>query len=264
MNKEVSEYEWRPSNPRGYAKWFFDQNPTFGHYAEIQKRTIFENTDSSLFNSYNEVPDELVRTPLQRAIQILKRHRDYRFIDNPRVKPISMIITTLSAHLYQGEQDVLSTLRNIVSALAEYSELVENRYAILEKRASELNLIRRKDNGEWYIPNPINPGENFADRWHEEENGEQHARAKAFFRWVRWAKEDLLDLIDQETRGIHVISNALKQCFGDRAVNEAMKKVGDNFQSTRSRDELKMAASTGILSTTGSVSVKDHTFYGEE
>jgi hypothetical protein len=36
-----------------------------------------------------------VKTPLQQAVQILKRHRDMMFADDPEHKPISVIITTL-------------------------------------------------------------------------------------------------------------------------------------------------------------------------
>ena len=265
---ENSDYEWRPSNPHGYVKWFFDKNTTFEVYSEIQKRYIQETAISMdsepLYESVDDVPDELVRTPLQRAIQILKRHRDYRFMDNPKIKPISIIITTLSAELYQGEQDVLSTLITIINSLYEYSELAVNQYAVLEKRASDLKLIRREDDGTWYIPNPVNRGENFADRWHEDYEGEEHARAKAFFTWVRWLKEDLLSILEKEKRGLHIISKDLKPFLGDRAVNEAMKKLGQKYKDNRERDELKMTASTGLIGLSGSVDVKDYTFYGEE
>ena len=40
--------------------------------------------------------EPFTRAPLQRAIQLLKRHRDVMFADNPEVEPISMILTNLS------------------------------------------------------------------------------------------------------------------------------------------------------------------------
>ena len=45
--------------------------------------------------------------------------------------------------------------------------------------------------GTWYIANPVNGKENFADRWHEDD----HARARAFFRWVDALREDLVDIL---------------------------------------------------------------------
>lgn len=40
------------------------------------------------------------KTPLQRAVQILKRHRDIMFAGDED-KPVSIIITTLAAKAYQ-------------------------------------------------------------------------------------------------------------------------------------------------------------------
>ena len=40
-----------------------------------------------------------------------------------------------------------------------------------------MGLIRRLPDGTWYVGNPVNPAENFADRWHED----GHVRARAFF-----------------------------------------------------------------------------------
>ena len=52
------------------------------------------------------------------------------------------------------------------------------------------SLITRTADGKWSILNPTNPGENFADRWHEDD----HARAKAFFQWVGWLRDDLINI----------------------------------------------------------------------
>ena len=48
-------------------------------------------------------------------------------------------------------------------------------------------LLKRKDNGEWEIQNPVDPDENFADKWHEN----NYEKANAFFQWVDWLKQDL-------------------------------------------------------------------------
>jgi hypothetical protein len=49
---------------------------------------------------------------------------------------------------------------------------------------------------EWHIPNPTNYGENFADKWHENENGVPHARPKRSF-GGGVAKEDFLNIAEQ-------------------------------------------------------------------
>ncbi len=195
-DERLPKYDWSSSNPLGYVRWFESKNTTFALLAPRQKQSILKSSVVSLnetprYKSFQEVPNELVRTPLQRTIQILKRHRDIRYKKNPAFKPISMIITTLCAQLYSGEDDLISALRNIVTKLGYYSALVENRYAPLHKSVAQLGFIQRTVDGKWYIPNPVNPEENFADRWHEEENGVEHARARAFFQWIDWVRQDI-------------------------------------------------------------------------
>ena len=41
---------------------------------------------------------------------ILKRHRDNWSKDNPDLKPISIILTTLAARAYNGETDIVAAL----------------------------------------------------------------------------------------------------------------------------------------------------------
>ncbi len=103
--------------------------------------------------------------------------------------PISMIVTTHAAYLYHGEPEIYSALTEIVTQLHAHAVLVED--TLPERRITNLKLIQRKPDGKWYIGNPVNPEENFADRWHED----NHARARAFFSWVARLKEDLIDVL---------------------------------------------------------------------
>ena len=190
-HRQASSYRWSASNPRGYGYWFDEKNrAAFARVLTEQKRSIVARA-SSVYASVDEVPDQLVRTPLQRAIQIMKRHRDVMFNGGPDADyaPISMILTTLAAHLYQGEHDVHAALTAIVSKLHGHAGLVEHRP--IEQALASLQLIQRMPNGTWYIANPVNREENFADRWHED----NHARARAFFRWVDAVREDLVDIL---------------------------------------------------------------------
>lgn len=195
-DERTPRYGWSSGNPIGYAQWFHSRNTTFEMFAPQQRQLILKGDLRSLdqtpiYKSIQQIPNELIRTPLQRSIQILKRHRDTRFKANPVLKPISMIITTLSAQLHSGEEELLGALLGIVSRLSYYAALVENRNAPLHKSVADLGLIQRTADGKWYIPNPVNPQENFADRWHEEEDGVKDARARAFFEWVDWVKRSI-------------------------------------------------------------------------
>jgi hypothetical protein len=181
-------YSWSTSNPRGYSEWFKSKNSVaFTEIATFGRQRVFEN-HKELFASVDHVPDQLIRTPLQQAIQIMKRHRDIRFIghEHEDFKPISMIITTLAARLYENEPDVFSALNNIAEKLKLYSTLIEGRAPMIEG-----NIIQRLPDGKWYIGNPVNNQENFADRWHED-NG---ARAEAFFGWASSVSTDLIEIV---------------------------------------------------------------------
>lgn len=247
-NDDVSppEHDWRSSNPVGFARWFKNIcDPGYAHVDNLrQKRLLFETYSERPNFPYNwaqDIPDALVRTPLQRAIQIMKRHRDIRFNqiseDKQNHKPISMIITTLAARLYEGKasqyQTTRSVLRFIVETLAQHAALIENR--VLLEDVGRMQLIQRVGD-KWYIPNPVNPhypgdpddkGENFADRWHED----NHAKAKAFFRWVEWLRADLDSLLNSG-KDVTVVERTLANAFGDDLATRALNHLGMNTDGT--------------------------------
>lgn len=218
-NTDRTIYSWSPSNPEGYARWFDQRKrPVFEHIASVAKTRIFEN-NSKIFPKVDAVPDALVKTPLQAAIQILKRHRDMLFSGrNWSIRPISMIVTTISALLYNNEADVHSTLKNIIEKLDSHSSLLSPGYPLHESLIP-LRLIRRDVEGFWHIPNPVNPKENFADKWHENNNQKAHA----FFQWVLQVRKDLIDILDEADSGR--ILGALSRSLGEGVVRKAIPEV---------------------------------------
>ena len=131
--------DWPGSNPLGYAAWFRERmKRQFG----FRRMALAEARFAA---SVEDIPTHRVRTPLQRAIQLVKRHRDYFFHDHPSKRPASIIVTTLAAHAYRDEEgDIASVLSRILRDMPNY---IGNR------------------NGAAWIPNPVYPEENFADRW---------------------------------------------------------------------------------------------------
>lgn len=127
---DVITDEWEVSNPEGYARWF-----------EMHMAT----TETSMFAEHAKVdmvPVYKRKTPLQRTIQLLKRHRDQMFKDYPDSKPISIIITTLATRAYRGETNIAAALESILTGIGKFVNREEPR-----------------------VPNPVNPKEDFADRW---------------------------------------------------------------------------------------------------
>ena len=194
-------YEWSSSNPKDFAIWFYNKNKTmFNQLEKKQKRSLFETyRQEGLFASQNDIPNIHVKTPLQRAIQLLKRHRDICFSNNnEKCKPISMVITVLAAQIYRNELTIYETIKNFIVTLSIHSDQLSSDFQFDEAKAkSSYSLITRTADGKWYIPNPTNPGENFADKWNETEDGVSHARAKAFFKWVEWVKNDFIGSNEQ-------------------------------------------------------------------
>jgi len=151
--------DWNISNPEGYAKWFeYRLNPQQGKII-LGKAQV---DDMPLFKK---------KAPLQRVIQILKRHRDNWSKDNPESKPISIIITTLAARAYSGETDIVTALGNV-----------------LAKMGGLVSPTRPR------VPNPVDPEEDFADRWYR--NDCLHLQLeKNFNAWLLQAGIDFQHLI---------------------------------------------------------------------
>src|SRR5262249_35334538 len=108
------------------------------------------------------IPEYRVKTPLQAAIQILKRHRDGTFADRPNVRPASIILTTLAAHAYAQEETISGALFSI---LARMDAFIEVRLCVP------------------WIQNPTDPRENFTNRWENEPELKE-----AFYEWLRTAR----------------------------------------------------------------------------
>ena len=181
---------WPRSNPKGYAAWFRS-------CMEIEFNARREFLAESMQARVDKVPEYRIKTPLQQSIQILKRHRDIMFVDDPDDKPISIIITTLAGHAYNNESDLLDALQNLVKDMPRH-------------------ILRI--NGRTWIPNPVNPLENFADKWHEHPQREEN-----FYKWLWQVQQDLdkaLELAD-----IPGVVESLKPCLGERTVNEALRNL---------------------------------------
>lgn len=219
---------WQHSNPIGYANWFW-----------LQMKVAFEEEKRNLAKAMGvdleDVPNWKVKTTLQRVVQLLKRHRDLNFQNEPESKPVSIIISTLAAQAYSGQANLYDALIHVIRTMPAY----------IEKR-----------NDEYWVQNPVNERENFADKWKQ-----YPQRKKQFFAWLNKLETDLTGL--SETRGIQDLSATLGDCFGSEVVAKAIKNYGDLVHQQRTYGKLFMAEGTGSLGSTGNTPVRKHTFYGE-
>lgn len=182
--EEISD-DWLLSNPDGYCKWFESKS-----YPEPVGPVV------TMEAQVDEVPFHSRKTNLQRAVQLLKRHRDVMYQDDPDPKPISVIITTLSASGYLPCATLGEALTCCLGALSHFVELNSD-----------------------VVSNPVNRKENFADRWATPQ-GKKLRLKDNFQLWVRQAVRDFesIRLRDGESLIDH-----LKDVLG---VNVSLSQVG--------------------------------------
>lgn len=193
--REISP-NWLISNPEGYARWFEVRMRQAQQF--LQTRAIMENGAK-----VDDLPTYKWKTPLQRCVQILKRHRDVMFERGTDRKPISIIITTLAARAYQGETDLESAMENILVSMGSFVNP---------------NFPR--------VPNPVNPQEDFTDRWATPE-GRQQGLEENFWRWLEQARVDF-DIITS-SRDRDFVANQAMQKFGARLEEKTLSKIFGSF-----------------------------------
>lgn len=181
--------DWYQSNPKGYAEWFRSRMMRQLHE---QKRNLARR--GLVTASVDDIPDHKVKTPLQRAIQLLKRHRDHMFKDDGDDKPISIIISTLAAKSYNNEASIADALESVLTSMHRH---IEDR------------------GGARWVANPVNPSENFANKWVENRQKEEN-----FFAWLEAARRDF----GMYLRGSSYdrLPEALAESFGSRIINRAV------------------------------------------
>jgi hypothetical protein len=227
---ETNPDEWLKSNPFGLGRWFFNQ-------AELDIRKA-----QWILESVQPVPTyRKEKLPLQRVVQILKRHRDMLFKGHEH-KPISIIITTLAAKAYNKETNIIDALLNVIQKMPS---LIEERYS-----AEHGKVII-------WISNPVNAEENFADRWVSEPQ-----REKNFYKWMEQVNIDIQNAISK--RGVHLIQESLEKPFGKDTITKAFSTYGANQLKIRESGAMKMAAGTGMLGNEGRTTVTQHRPFGAD
>ncbi|MEZ4721949.1 MAG: nucleotidyltransferase [Flavobacteriales bacterium] len=221
---------WLKSNPFGYGRWFFSR-------ASLDVMKAF-----SINESIKPVPDyQRDKLPLQRVVQILKRHRDLMFKGDEN-KPISIIITTLAAKAYNKETTVLEALQNVIERMTDY---IEERFDPATGK-----LIK-------WVTNPVNSEENFADKWVE-----VFEKQENFYKWIYSVREDVRHALDQKDRGLHYVMESLKSPFGEKAVTKAFSNYGEKQLELRESGGMKMAGLTGMVGSSGRTHIRQHTNFG--
>jgi len=205
LNSNYNSYtnDWPKSNPRGYNEWF-----------KNQMKVVLNESLRTFANAkgvqVDDVPFYRVKTPLQRTIQILKRHRDLLF-KNDEDKPISIIITTLSAKAYQNEANIYDALMSILN---------------------NMNLFITDDGyGNDVVENPVDNRENFADKWVQ-----YPKRKENFYIWLERARMDFETILDKTD--LKDLRESLNNSLGESITN---KVLNENNQLIPLNENLSLA-----------------------
>ncbi len=236
-DEDTDAYEYIGSNPKGYVNWFFERckkmtDSMYNTYVLNEKLHVDE-ADVERVKRYK------IKTPLQRAVQLLKRHRDIMFEDKPEeLKPVSIIITTIAGQLYENEDNIFDALDSILFKAEEY-------------------INSNKIGEQYYIENPSYPGENFADKWNEHPE-----RASAFISWIRQARKDLINS-DLKYMMRSDIATHIKKVFGVTAGTKLFEEMAKADSAAVKNSSLRIDTKTGSLSTTGTVTVPQNHHHGK-
>ena len=217
---------WLESDPKGFIAWFKARKTIA--VALFSNRGPQANVEPAPKQVH---PTE--KSPLQIAIQVLKRHRDVTFQGRDDA-PISIIITTLAGHAYQQERSVVATLRSLLERMPSFI-----------------------DNSRGYpcVANPTNEAENFADRWRTHPE-----REEAFYEWNGKAREDL-DALCTAT-GLVNVRTALARFLRTKRADIVLNRMADKTNYERGGG-LKIDTRTGLVGSACGIVAPRTNFYGD-
>lgn len=213
---------WSPSNPNGYVKWFRDASTTL---------LLVEKAAQPC--PPQQPADEKLR--LQLAVQLMKRWRDI-FYPNPKLAPISIVLTTLAGRCYRGESSPSAALSG---ALARIVAAVD---------AADLQGRRL------VITNPSNPQEDLSERW--DNNPDAY---KAFKAGMRQFLKDWGRVLS----GGRETNRLLEELFGE-PVTKAVVRQAQRLQEKRRANQLGVRSSGVItMAPAAAAAFRPNTFHGK-
>ncbi len=230
-DENTGVYKFTTTNPEAYFDWFNSRQ-------KEEKRKLLENYAFRNNEKIEDVPEYKVKTTLQVALQILKRYRDKKFENNLEDKPISIILTTIMAQIYDGESNVYELIKNFAHNYHKY--------------------ITIKNGIDW-VENPVNSEENFADKWQI-----YPERKKAFIFFIAELKNDIINNTFLTSGNLLEESENYKKLFGTKIVERAYISIGENSKTLRESGNMYVRNDGTLNFTQQGYQVKEHKFFGKE
>lgn len=183
--------DWSSGNPKGFANWFLEiansvKEPMLKQFSES---ILQANVDSEPLPN----DDIYTKTPLQRAVQLVKRYRDI-YYQRKEFPVSSIVLTTLMGKYYNGEDSIYSTIDHCILELKnEYNVAINSKV-------------------KFKISNPVNSEEDFTDSWTEDH----------YFSFSNFIN-DLYKKWDSLKDEFEISSNGYVQLFGEGVYKKSLQ-----------------------------------------
>ncbi|MEQ9235849.1 nucleotidyltransferase domain-containing protein [Coleofasciculus sp. E2-BRE-01] len=213
---------WKDSNSKDYIKWF--------NKRARQSRRVDSAEPLPLQESLEEKP------ALKCAVQLFKRHRDVAFRNMLDLAPVSIVLGTLCAIHYQGQESVGEAVAGILNGIAQ--SIAQNQGSIL------------------LVLNPANKV--------REDLGERWKNAEAYEKFVVWIGEfNKLWLELSNAKGYPEISRLLETLFDEQPTRDVIREDAVQVGNIRGTGQLGILPGSGTLtSQPGAIHIPKNTFYG--
>jgi hypothetical protein len=221
---------WTPSNPAGYVRWFH-------HQAETARLTKAAR-DAAPLPRPGKPGDATV---LALVVQLIKRYRDLRFAEPARaaLAPRSVVLTTLAAMGYDGEQRTSVALHQVVTGMAA--------------------AVRAAWPSRVVIPNPTNPAERFCDKFTTDSYAE-------FVDFLLRLEAEVTAILAPSASGLTMLRPQFATLFGEEPVRKALVEYADRVAKAAREGRVRVSAGAG-LTVVGAATdpgrvVPSHRFFG--
>jgi len=228
--------KWRDSNPRDYAAGF---ELVAALVPRFEDDSILEGV-TALANSaqIERLPEHTrLKSPLQRIVQITKRHRDYYFNKKTKQSELitaSIVVTTLLMKAYANKVHI-----------RVYPSGFDLLLACVQDMPNHLDTREVAGFTHYSLPNPSLPSENLVEKWSD------RRYSASFFAWHQNFTQFLYALLSGEGDQRRLLAETL----GERAVNSAFARQTENFSLARRHGALSVDSRVGLtLGTVGRVS----------
>lgn len=172
------------SNPKGFAAWFTGKSETVREFLLEKAYAMVELPEEEPYH---------MKKPLKRAVQLIKRYKNTYFENDPENATASIILTTLAGQFYDGEGTIYDSVNNILARMESFA---------------------RRGLNDFRVFNPVNPDEEFTDKWHTEP-----ILLRRFLEFVVDFKEKWEALKREFNIEARIIE--LKSMFGENTISKA-------------------------------------------